>query len=243
MDINLLPSRIEDLKQQCGKTSAPKFLGFLTASELAVALNCLKNCSGYAFCGGYDGAERTVLAFLPDWCEQPQYPISAFTFTYRACDSLTHRDFLGALMALGIARETVGDILVGEGKAVVFVLSDVAKFVLTQIDKIGNVGVKITQGFSEPLPQNSKKQSFTTTVASTRLDCVVSALCGISRKEASNKISDGFVAVNSVCILKPTANVSADSKVAVRQSGKFEITSCDEYSKKGRIILKYNKYV
>ncbi len=243
MDINFLPARIEDLKQQCDKTSSPKFLGFLTASELAAALNCLKNSNSHAFFGGYEGAERTMLAFLPHWCKQPQYPITAFTFTYRACDSLIHRDFLGALMALGIARETVGDILVGRGEAVVFVSNDVAKFVSTQISKIGNVGVKITQGFSEPLPQNSKKQSFVATVASTRLDCVVSALCGISRKEASNKISDGFVAVNSVCISKPTANISADSKITVRQSGKFEIMSCDEYSKKGRIILKYNKYV
>lgn len=243
MDSELLPARIRDLISLCEKTSTPKFFGFLTPAEVSVAIKQLKPTDKYKFFGGYDGAERAMLAALPDWCDEPAYPIAAFTFTYRKCDSLTHRDFLGALMALGIARETVGDILVESGRAVVFVCEDVSNFICSQINKIGNVGVKIMPGFSEPLPQRGQKQEFTTTVASTRLDCVVSAMCGVSRKDASDKIDEGFVSVNSIVREKPTYTVMSDDTITVRQKGRFEIVSCDEHSKKGRIILKYSKYV
>ncbi|MBQ8740056.1 MAG: hypothetical protein IJY79_00720 [Clostridia bacterium] len=243
MDIKLLPARIDDLKRLCAKSNSPKFIGFLTADELAVGLKQFKFGDKHSHFGGYDGAERVMLGILPEWCDKPDFPIKAITFTYRACDRLTHRDFLGALMALGINRETIGDILVGEGRAVAFVSDDISKFVFSGINKIGNVGVTLTEGFCEPLPQGSKKQSLVVTVASTRLDCVVAALCGISRKEATEKIADGYVSINSSAVIKTTANIKADDKIAVRKKGKFEITACDEHSKKGRIILKYDKYL
>lgn len=243
MDIKLLPARIDDLKGLCAKSNSPKFIGFLTAEEAAVAVKQFKSDDKYSLFGGYDNAERVMLGILPDWCDEPQFPIKAITFTYRECDALSHRDFLGALMALGITRETVGDILVERGRAVAFVLDDVSKFVFTQINKIGNVGVALTEGYTAPLPNLSQKQSFSVTVASTRLDCVVASLCGMSRGQATEQIADGCVSVNSVCVTKPTVNIRAEDKVTVRKRGKFEIKTCDEFSKKGRIILKYNKYI
>lgn len=242
MDISLLPARIDDLKQLCEKTNSPKFIGFLTAEETAIAVKQTGNAL-HTLYGGYSGAERNVLGILPDWCTEPIFPITAITFTYRTCDSLSHRDFLGVLMALGITRETVGDILVEPGRAVAFVLNDIAKFIFAEISKIGNVGVTLTQGYTEPLPQLGKKQSFVVTVASMRLDCVVASLCGISRKEAVQTISDGCVSVNSVCLEKATINVVAGSKISIKKKGRFEITACDEHSKKGRVILKYDKYM
>lgn len=243
MDSKLLPARVDDLKHLCEKTSTPRFLGFLTPDEAAVAQKHLKFGDRYGFYGGYDGAERTVLGFLPEWCQDPTYPVKAFTFTYRPCDTLTHRDFLGSLMALGLSRETIGDILVEEGRAVVFALDTIADFISSQIEKVGRVGVTVREGFDYPLPSLGEKKLFTATVASTRIDCVVAALCGFSRKEAVQRIADGFVSVNSVCCTKSTASVTAGSTVTIRQKGRFEIESCDEHSKKGRIILRYNKYV
>lgn len=243
MDSELLPARVSDLVSLCEKTSTPKFLGFLTPDEAAVAVSQLKKFNNYFLFGGYDGAERTVLAILPDWCDTPIYPIKSFTFTYRPCDQLTHRDFLGALMALGLSRETIGDILVEKGRAVVFVLDSISKFVASQIEKVGRVGVNVTEGFIEPLPSLGKKQAFTVTVASTRVDCVVAAICGFSRKDAAAMIADGYVSVNSLGCNKSTVTISAGDTVTVRRKGRFEIESCDEFSKKGRIILRYNKYI
>ncbi|MBR3591746.1 MAG: hypothetical protein IKL46_02720 [Clostridia bacterium] len=243
MDIKLLPARIDDLKQISEKSNSPKFIGFLTAEETAIAVKRFSINEKHTVFGGYEGAERVMLGVLPDWCDDPIFPITAITFTYRTCDKLSHRDFLGALMALGITRETVGDILIEDGRAVVFVTSDISKFVLTQIEKVGNVGVTLSEGYDTPLPQMGKKLECSETVASVRLDCVVAAICNMSRTQASEKITDGLVMVNSVCITKPTLSVRAYDKITIRQKGKFEILSCNEMSKKGRIILKYNKYI
>lgn len=243
MDIKLLPARIQDLKQLSQNTNSPKFIGFLTAEEASLAVKQFSFGDKYCLSGGYDSAERVMLGVLPDWCEETVFPITAITITYRECDVLSHRDFLGALMALGITRESVGDILIEKGRAVVFVTLDVSKFVLTQLDKIGNVGVNLKSGFCQPLPQLSQKQSLSVTIASTRLDCVVAAICNMSRNQANDKITDGLVSVNSLCVTKPTLTVKADDKIAIRQKGKFQIKSCDEFSKKGRTILKYDKYI
>lgn len=243
MDIKLLPARIDDLKALCEKSNSPKFIGFLTAEEAAVAVKQFEARDRYSAFGGYEGAERVMIGVLPEWCEEAVFPIKAITFAYRGCDRLSHRDFLGALMALGINRETVGDILIEDGRAVAFVSDDVSRFVFSQIEKIGNVGVALTEGYICPLPNLGKKESFSVTVASTRLDCVIAAICGMSRGQASDKIADGLVLVNSLCVTKSTVNIKAGDKITVRKRGKFEITSCDEFSKKGRIILKYDKYV
>ncbi len=243
MDIKLLPARIDDLKTLCEKSNLPKFIGFLTAEEAAVAIKQFEVSDRYCAFGGYDGAERVMIGVLPEWCEEAVFPIKAITFTYRECDKLWHRDFLGALMALGINRETVGDILIESGRAVAFVSDDISRFVFSQIEKIGNVGVTLTEGCTHPLPTLGKKESFSVTVASTRLDCVVAAVCGISRGQAADKIADGLVLVNSLCATKSTVNVRAKDKITVRKRGKFEITACDGFSKKGRIVLKYDKYI
>ncbi len=243
MDNKILPARVEDLLLQCERTSSPKFLGFLTPAEASVVVSCLKNTDRYILFGGYEGAERTMLCVRPQWCEDCNMPIVAVTFLYRRCDALSHSDFLGALMALGINRETVGDILIESGRAVAFVHSDVADFVLSQITKIGSVGVELKKGCDLPLPNAAKTQPASDTVASLRIDCVVSALCGFSRSAAADAISDGFVAVNSVAVTKPTYLVKCGDTVTVRQKGRFKITACDECSKKGRIILKYDKYI
>lgn len=243
MDANLLSARICDLKDLCYKSNSPKFIGFLTSQEIALAVKQFKFGDRYDISGGYDGAERVMLGVLPDWCDRALFPIKAITITYRACDKLSHRDFLGALMALGISRETVGDILIEDGRAVVFVADDVANFVFTQIKKIGNVGVGLNWDYCEPLPGNSSKQASSVTIASTRIDCVVAAICGMSRGQAAQKIADGEVLINSISIVKPTVNVKPDDKVTIRKKGKYDIKSCDEFSKKGRIILKYDKYI
>ena len=243
MDIKLLSARVNDLKEIVYKSNSPKFFGFLTPEESTAAIKYFRLDEKYSLYGGYADAERVMLGVLPDWCEEATFPIRAITFTYRECDSLSHRDVLGSLMGLGITRETVGDILVEKGRTVVFMSDDVAKFVLTQINKVGNVGVTLSEGYYDPLPQLGKKQEFSVTVASTRADCIVSAICNMSRSQAAEKIADGLVLVNSLCVAKPTFTINAGDKITVRQKGRFEIVSHDGYSKSGRIILKYNKYV
>ena len=244
MQSDLFDARVFDTLNLSQKSGAPKFLGFLTMDEAATADALLRTCgAAYSFFGGYEAAERTVLCCTADERYTPTFPIDAFTLTYRPCDVLSHRDFLGALMSLGITRESVGDILIESGRAVIFVYHDVARYVKEQLSTVGRVGVTVSEGFSTPLPQLSKKTECSATVASSRLDCVVSALVSCSRTAAATLIADGDVSVNSAGCKKTTKTLESGDRVTVRRKGKFEILSLDDHSKKGRLILKYNKFI
>ena len=246
MEQQLISARVEDAVRLCDNSSFPKFIGFLTPTEATIAKRQLGKLSCcYTLYGGYGAAERVYLGVFPSWCEEKEsfFPITSITFRYRDCDKLTHRDFLGALMSLGINRETVGDILIENGRAVVFLSSDIAEFVVSQVEKIGKVGVKTQKGHIMPLPQLSIKEDISDTIASPRLDCVVAALAKCSRSTAEGLILGSLVSVNSVCVEKTIKAVFEGDKITIRGKGKFEIVSLTDKTKKKRVILIARKYV
>lgn len=243
MESEILIARINDTFDISEKTSKPKFFGFLRREEAVLAQRTLDiRGADYTLFGGYAAAERVMLGCFPDWCDEGDFPISAVTFSYRESDVLKHRDFLGALTALGITRESIGDILVENGRAVAFLKNEVLSFVLLNIDKIGRVGVKVTEGFSLPLPESDTLIEASVTVSSLRLDCVVSAVCGISRNKATELIDMGFVTVNSVQCEKSTKQVTDGDAISVRGKGKFIISNTVLKTKKDRTVLEFKKY-
>ena len=171
------------------------------------------------------------------------FPITPLTFTFRKSEHLTHRDFLGSLMSLGIKRETIGDILIEQGRAVAFVLNEVSDYISEQVKTVGRTGVSICKGFQLPLPQGDKLEAFSVTVPSLRLDAVVSAICNFSRNDSVLKIEQGFVSINSIVTQKITKTVTFGDVISVRGKGKFIIESGSDTTRKNRIILKYKKYV
>ncbi len=244
MEEKLLNARLDDIKKRCFNSEKPQFIGFLSESESALANRYLKDCIlNVSFFGGYEGALRNFLCIAPDFCENIKFPITPITAVFRKQDKLAHRDFLGAITALGILREKIGDILIEEGRAVIFADSKIADFIISQIRKIGNVGVRLSEGASVPLPEAGKCLELSDTVASARLDCVVSALCRTSRNGADELINSSFVSVNSFLCEKPTQTVHTGDKISIRKKGRFNIISIDDLSKKGRLILKYQKYI
>ncbi len=244
MDSDLLKDRLFDTVNICERSSKPKFFGFLSLEEATFARNILTKLStDWELFGGYDGAERVMLGCFPDWAEEKIFPISAITAEFRRVDTLTHRDVLGSLMALGLKRDTVGDILIQEGRAVIFLTEETADYVMSQITKIGRVGVTLRNGFEEPLPQRGRLQELSVTVSSERLDCVVSALVGVSRSKAAEKIEQALVTLNSVVTEKVTARVNSGDVISVPSKGKFIIETLNDKTKKDRLILKYKKYV
>ena len=244
MEAELLNARIKDTAEISRRTNKPKYLGFLSAEQSVFARKVLEYCGvKYDFYGGYDNAERVMLGCFPDWAVDLSYPINSLTFRFKKEYNLTHRDFLGSLMSLGITRESVGDILVEEGRAVVFLTTEVKDFVLAQIVKIGKVGVILEEGFKTPLPENGKLKDFTDTISSSRLDCVVSAIVCVSRGKASELIENGLVTVNSVLCQKCTKEINEKDIITVRGKGKFIICSLSAKTKKQRTVLEYKKYV
>lgn len=239
-----ITDRVTDAINLVELRGVPRFVGFLSSSQCAESAPLLRNIK-YAFFGGYQGAERTILGVFPDWCEidDSEFPIIPLTFKFNSSYTLSHRDFLGTLMSLGIKREAVGDILIEKGKAVIFLTTEIMPYVKSQISKVGGVGVAIQEGIDGKLPQASEVQSLSASVSSIRIDCVVAALCGKSRNGALDLIQKGMVSSNSVGVVKPTALVSNGDIISVRGCGRFKITETENITKKGRIILKWNKYI
>ena len=246
MEKELLSARIFDAIDISVKQNKYKSVGFLSEEEAALAFSVASNANArFVLYGGYDGALRTMFLALPDWAEDAENcdTIVPVTFSYRKIDKLSHRDFLGTLMALGITRETVGDILIEDGRAVAFLSKEIARYVTEQVSKVGGVGVVLSEGFTLPLPNVSKLVQFSGTVASARLDSVVSELAKTSREKAKALINEGLVICNSVVCEKVTSSVNGGDKISIRGFGRFVIDSCDEQTKKGRFILKYSKYI
>lgn len=243
----LLYSRLEDAIRLCEKRYAPCFLGFLDAREQVLLREKLKKSghTGWHFYGGYEEAERAVLAFVPDYysSDELNYPFSAVAFHYRKQQNLCHRDFLGSLLALGIRRETIGDILCGDGITVVFLSRDILPFVCDNIRCIGREGVSIETDYTGSLPQAHTYMVIQDTIASPRLDAVIKALIRSSREEAAQLIRTGMVSVNHLPIESVSSTLDAPCTVSVRGHGRFIVDSFGPETKKGRLFFSARKCI
>ncbi len=239
-----LSAHIADLHRLSVKSGVPRFSAFLNEREAAVAENSVKGTP--CFYGGYDGAARVICGFIEDtYAEEllPSdiFPVSPLTFLFRKTDKLSHRDFLGAILSLGIKRELVGDILTEEGYAVVFVHNTAAELVRA-MDKIGKVGVSCEEGITRPLPEQQTKR-IDTTVSSLRLDCIVSAAINTSREKSALLIKSGQVNADFSPCLNVSAEVKENTVISVRGSGRYRLSEILGQTRKGRIRIIIEKYI
>lgn len=241
----LFEAKVADCVRLGEKRSA--FLGFLDLSERSAAEAYLRHihAENYSFFGGWPGAERVILGVFPEyWEPTPEdFPLVSLTVQFRKQDTLTHRDLLGSFLAQGVVRASLGDILVEEGRAVLFVKTELVDHFLFSIEKIGRVGVRITKGFSEPLPIAHHFQPIGGVVASERLDCLVAFLAGVGREKAAQMIAGGLVSVNHQETLSVSARVSEGNILSIRRCGRFVVDSLGPQTKKGRLSVKCRKYI
>jgi RNA-binding protein YlmH len=246
-DDTVLEAKLRDAVRLAQSSGRPRFVGFLDERQAVAAQKLMLNIifKNYMLWGGHDDSERVVFGAFPDFLapDAGVFPVTAITAAFRPCDSLSHRDFLGALLANGIVRETLGDILVGEGRCVLFVRSEIADFILSQTTKIGRVGVQLTAGASEPMPEGSHFEEFSTVVASARLDCIVAAAIGISREKSSELIGAGLVMLNHKVNTSVSASVAQGSKLSIRGKGRFVLDRLGPITKKGRLSIAVRKYI
>lgn len=242
----LLLARIEDAAVLCDKHQYPHFIGFLDERQRAVCEPFVRKLTVTPlFWGGYEDAERTLLGVFPEGFppDPAPFPLSALSFTYRESVSLSHRDFLGAILAEGIRREKIGDILVTPGYAVVFVSDEVAPFLLDEIKTVGREGVTITEGVPREFRVDRQFLTVRATVASARLDNVVKALTGISREKAAQLIESERVSLNHLPLTSVSKTVCENDLLSIRGVGRFRVTDLSAQTKKGRILLIAQKYL
>lgn len=236
-----------NLMRLCAKRYEPCYSSFLSESEAALTSRYLESegCRTYKLYGGYDGAQRVMLCVYPEFCEpdNDDFPFQALNLKFRGNAGLTHRDFLGSLMGLGITRGAVGDILISVGFATFFLRDELVPFVTSQLEKVGKEGVSFCDKGVDIENIEQRFEERRGTIASMRLDAVVGEITGLSRQKSQQAIKSGSVAVNALAIDRTDQKIHDGDKISVRGFGKFMIKTDGSLSKKGKTVITVVKYV
>lgn len=233
--------RFNELYNRAYKKSYNIFSDFLNMEEQSILSNSYIPCTTY---GGYPMAERVIAGFGEN-IESSDFPLSYLLIEpvkQKFSDTLTHRDFLGALMNLGIKREMLGDIIVADNCGYLICLTQIAPYIADNLTRIKHTSIKITQ--IDNLPDNIIREPEPTelVVSSLRLDVLISAVYKLSRSEASKLFTTGKVFVNS----KITENTSYQTKendiISVRGFGRFVFIAQLRKTKKDRFVAEIKKY-
>ena len=222
---------------------------FLSPRELEMAKYLFGQAEGlYAF-GGYGDAERKMLIFLPEYLEEDALygedsPLICLRATFYEGDTPTHRDFLGALMGAGIARETVGDICVGKGSCDFFVTGEIAPYIEQNFLSAVRTKLRLTQiPISDVAVPEPEVKEIKDTLASLRLDSVIASGFRVGRSAAADYVTAGRVAIDGLPCEKPDKAVAEGAKISVRGLGKILLKTVGGETKKGRISVIIHRYI
>lgn len=248
----LLLARILDKLELCRSRNIPAYTPFLSLGERegAERLIAAAGHPAHFFWGGFDGAERQLCIFLPDWLspevfqEEEDGPLCGVRLSFPADAGLTHRDFLGAILGLGITREKLGDLLMGEGRCEAVLLRELEYVLLSQLDQVGRQKVKaVPCPLSELKPPEQQVKQIRDTVAALRLDAVASSGFSVSRSRMQSLISSKKLAVNGRECDKPDRLVEEGDTLSCRGMGKCLLREVSGTSKKGRIMILLERYM
>jgi RNA-binding protein YlmH len=198
--------------------------------------------------GGYPDAERVMAAFYD--FEEPSdddFPLRIVRLTWNAkFSSPEHRDLLGAVMGLGIERETTGDIAPGTYRdapcAYLFALEEMADYIAASLDAAGRAALKVTPAAETPELTPPEGVEMRLTVQQERLDAVLAAACRLSRSEAQRLIAAGLVKLNHAPTLRGDARLEAGDLISARGFGRIAVTAFQGESRRGRRIVQVFKY-
>ena len=231
------------------RKSIPANTCFLSPRELEMAKFLFGEQEGLCSFGGYGEAERKMLVYLPEYLEEDSLyeedsPCICLRAVFYEGDSPSHRDFLGALMGAGIGRETVGDICVGKGSCDFFVTAEIAPYILQNFTSAGRTKLRISRiPLSEASIPEPEVKEIKDTVASLRLDSIISSGFRIGRSLAAQHISAGKAAIDGLPCEKPDKSVAEGMKISVRGLGKIKLSAVNGRTKKDRISVIIHRYI
>ncbi len=231
------------------RRNVPANTCFLSPRELEMTKYLFGEPEGlYAF-GGYGDAERKMLVYLPEYLEESALweedsPCVCLRASFYEGDSPSHRDFLGALMGAGIGRETVGDICVGTEHCDFFVTQEIAPYILQNFLSAGRTKLRLQQiPLAEADIPEPEVKEIKDTMASLRLDSVISSGFRIGRSLASQYVTSGKAAVDGLPCEKPDKQVTEGCKISVRGLGKIKLVQVNGRTKKDRISVVIHRYI
>lgn len=249
-DEKLLLNRIKDLAEATYTQNRYSFSQFLTVEEQTLIYsirNELKHVD-YDFFGGFEGSERQVMRFGSEdslGYDMP-YPIAVLLIEPlmdKFSEDLSHRDFLGTLMGLGLKRNVIGDIVVKDKKAYVMCLEDVKEYIQKEITRIRHTSVKISEVTSSVNDLERKCEDFEVLVSSNRFDAIVAAICKLSRGKSVELFQTGKVILNGKICESQSISLKPGNIFSVRGYGKFIFDGEGNHTRKDRVYIKLKRYI
>ena len=232
-DQKLLEKRFRELSARAERHSVPVFSEFLGLYEQDI----LSRLSLPAVLeGGYPTAERKVACFGGE--KPPIRCIEMRPVNQKFADTLTHRDFLGSLMGLGLRRETLGDIIIEDNCGFLFCLEMVSEFICTQLETVRHTTVKCHICNEIPDVAVSLPEPVCIIAASERTDALIAAVFGRSRAEAQKLFAAGRVFAAGRLISNTSYTVKPGEMISVRGLGRFILEDEPACTRKGRLRTK-----
>ena len=245
----LLQKRLVELSKNAYQRGIVTFSDFLNLNELNILHTIPKDelHTTYVTFGGYDYSERQMVAFLPDaLCYDYEYPISVIKVSplqKKFSDKLSHRDYLGAILNLGIERCKIGDILVEENHAILFVHKTLEKFLLDELRRIKHTSVMTAVEDMQEFHYEPTTKEIKGTVSSLRLDSLLALAFASSRSKLVAFIEGGKVFVNGKLITSNGYQIKENDIVSVRGLGRFRYIETMSQTKKGRYYITLKLYI
>lgn len=240
-DDKLFLSKMCDIAERSEVSYKTMFSKFLDLKQSMMVRDRLSKDFFVNFFGGYEGAERLVASFGENTYE---YPIAALEISPKSKRRLSHRDYLGSLLALGIKRELLGDIIVEDEGATVFVMAEIADFIAMNLKKAASDTVRVkSKDLSDVKASEKSFKEQNLTVSSMRADCVIGAATSLSRAKCAKAIEEGICRINYDVVKSCNFQVKDGDILSVKGFGKMEIKTNGSVTKKGRIHILVKKYI
>lgn len=249
-DLELLKKRFCELAEKSYNGGYFSFTDFLGLPEQSAFSEILPRMKGYKYTafGGTEGAERVVLRFGDpnELGYETPFPISVIRISplsQKFADKLTHRDFLGALLNLGIERCTIGDIVILENVGYVFALDDIAEFIVNELSRVKRTDVKAEIVTDLPEGELYRTEQKRIQISSERIDAVIAKVYNISRDESQSLFKKKLIYVNGRLCESSSHSPKENDKISVRGFGRFIYKGYDGLSRKGKLNAIVEIYV
>lgn len=238
--------RLIELADRAYRTGVSTFTPFMGLLEQNIFKYNEKEFGhiNYILFGGTDNCERVMVGF-GDNIGRESFPIvclKAVPTSKKYSEKLTHRDILGAIMNLGIERDTVGDIIINEDVYYIFCIKTMATHIMENLTVAKHTKLKLEQIDEPPVEEVFKLKRININIASTRLDCVIKEYLHIGRNKVASIIEQELVFIDGKMCKNCATKLSGGEIITVRGSGRFIFVEVFKETKKGRMVAGIDIY-
>lgn len=249
-DTELIKKRLVELGRKSYNSGIFTFTDFLGLAEQSAFSEVKRELGGipYEAFGGAEGAERVIIRFgsEEELGYSMPYPISIIKVepqSRKYADRLTHRDFLGALLNLGIERHTLGDIVIIDNVGYIFALESIAPYIADSLIKVRRTDVSASIITELPEGELYRTERKTVQISSERLDAVIARVYSLSREDAQALFKKRLVFADGREIDSTSYTPKENEKISVRGHGRFIYIGRQSLSKKGKLNVAVEMYV